>query len=572
MSSSVVLHHGRETVAILADSQFESEWRSLHDRCPWATAFQGPDFVKTWFTAYRAQYSPVLVCRHVDGRLTGLLPLATNVDDGGLVVAGAHQAEYHAWLALSQDSDFILAALSEVRSSFPGVDLTFEYLPSGVPTRLILERRDLRARTRLTLHRRPLMRIDERLEGSFRKKSNKSRFKRLQRCGDVRFERLVDPDALEAVFDDIIDFYDLRQSAVHNNVTPFRSDSIKRSFHVALLRKPDLLHVTVLTVGGCVVAAHLGMMDRHCVYLGIPVHSPFLARHSPGKLHMMLLGRELAREGVVLLDLTPGNDLYKDRFANDEDEVYRLTVYGDRYTAFRAAVSKSVRTAVKAVGRGVGLTPDKARDALRRASRIQWARVPARLIRDVRLKAELRVYRHTKDSAAAYGRQGEAKRDDLNQLLQCGGSPAAQEFLKTVLGRLERGEHVYTFAREGQLLHYGWLIESQTSAFMTEVQQSFHYPEGSAVLYDFYTEVNARGQGLFQMSLQQMLHDIQTLHGVRYIYCTVLATNRPSRHVIEKLGFSYQCSLGFSKTFGRRRHWRSAPCDGRRSHECRQHP
>ena len=109
------------------------------------------------------------------------------------------------------------------------------------------------------------------------------------------------------------------------------------------------------------------------------------------------------------------------------------------------------------------------------------------------------------------------------------------------------------------MLHYGWLIESQTSAFLTEVQQSFQYPEGSAILYDFFTEVNARGQGLFQMSLHQMLHDIRTLHGVRYIYCAVLATNRPSRHVIEKLGFSYQCSLGLSKMFGRHRHWRSAP-------------
>ena len=84
------------------------------------------------------------------------------------------------------------------------------------------------------------------------------------------------------------------------------------------------------------------------------------------------------------------------------------------------------------------------------------------------------------------------------------------------------------------------------------MQQGFEFPEHSAVLYDFYTDPDERGRGLYQRTIQRIIQDaLQRIEGLRYVYISVLADNRPSRHVIEKLGFDYQCSLFLNRRFGR---------------------
>jgi len=125
-----------------------------------------------------------------------------------------------------------------------------------------------------------------------------------------------------------------------------------------------------------------------------------------------------------------------------------------------------------------------------------------------------------------------------------------QAFLAEALARLERGEHVYTYVDGGRLLHSGWLIDRQAKGFMTEVQQEYHYPEGSSVLYDFYTHPECRGRGLYQACVQQMLGDVAALPGTRFVYISALSRNHASIHVIEKLGFQLVCTLSRRRLLG----------------------
>jgi RimJ/RimL family protein N-acetyltransferase len=132
-------------------------------------------------------------------------------------------------------------------------------------------------------------------------------------------------------------------------------------------------------------------------------------------------------------------------------------------------------------------------------------------------------------------------------------------FLKRVLKGLEHGNHVYTFVEEGRLVHYGWLIERQQKSHLSEVGHDFYLPPDSAVLTDFYTHPAARGKGLYQQSLRQMLHDAALIPGTKHIFIGVLADNGPSRHVIEKVGFEYRFSF-FARTFGgKTKRWTDAP-------------
>jgi len=111
------------------------------------------------------------------------------------------------------------------------------------------------------------------------------------------------------------------------------------------------------------------------------------------------------------------------------------------------------------------------------------------------------------------------------------------------------------------LVHYGWLIERQRKSYISEVGHEIYLPPDSAVLTDYYTHPAARGQGLYRQSLKQMLHDAALIPGTKHIFIAVLANNRPSRHVIEKVGFTYQFSLFTKKVGGRARRWDNAPTE-----------
>lgn len=155
------------------------------------------------------------------------------------------------------------------------------------------------------------------------------------------------------------------------------------------------------------------------------------------------------------------------------------------------------------------------------------------------------------------------KRDFLPDLLAYQPAEAWQMrfsvFLKRVLKGLENGNHVYTRVEDGRLVHYGWLIERQQKSHISEVGHDFYLPPESAVLADFYTHPAARGKGLYQHSLRQMLHDAALIPGTKHIFIGVLADNGPSRHVIEKVGFEYRFSF-FARTIGgKTKRWTNAP-------------
>jgi hypothetical protein len=389
------------------------------------------------------------------------------------------------------------------------------------------------------------------IDAALRKNSNKSRLNRLSRLGETRLERIMEPGELGPIFDEICRDYDFRQGAV-NGCCPFREDERKRDFHLGLMRHGGLLHVAVLRVGDRVAAAHLGVRSGRMVSLGVITHSTSFANHSPGKLLILLLGRSLAQEGIETFDLTPGGDAWKERFANAHDEVALLTVHSN----LRRAVSRRAGRTAAAVSKHVlsrfGITPQRVRSAVLGASRITVSGIAAKAQRLLGDRREMRIYRiDAADVAAVIGRVPDEpmKVDDVGDLLCFEPSESwhtRRSFLAAALVRLEGGEHVYTHVENGRLVHHGWLIERQAESFVSEVQQRYRYAETGSVVYDFYTLPACRGRGFYRRCIVQMLGDAVAKHGAGCIYISVLSTNLPSRHVIEKLGFRHVSSLTWS--------------------------
>jgi CelD/BcsL family acetyltransferase involved in cellulose biosynthesis/RimJ/RimL family protein N-acetyltransferase len=551
-------------LALLTDASFQQDWDELVLHCPWATAFQRRAFVVTWYEVYAERYEPLLLCaQSAEGRLTGLLTLALEKNSGALVVAGTHHAEYQGWLSRPEHGDeFMLAALTALRAEFPTQTLSFKYVPPAAPLAWTKSERMHGSHLELQPTPRPLLQIGEgrSLSESLRKKSNKSRLNRLKQHGAIQFEQITDPERLATMFDDIVAYTDLRQGAVHD-VLPFRLDPLKKPFHLALLKHPDLVHVTTLQVGQQLAAVHFGIRQQAQVLLWLFAHTPYWAAHSPGKLHLLLLGELLAQQGVATFDLTPGGDAWKERFATDHDLVHTLRVTfesGNRQLKKQQTQQRWEAIAKRGL-QVVGISPQRVRSLMDALQRVKPSSIPNKLLKKVWDRTEFRIYVYLPADVQALPRPQVMTPDRLEALLAFEPMAAyqtRQAFLARALHQLENEQHCYTFMENGRLLHYGWLGLRQERARLSEVGQEFIFDEPeNAVLYDFFTHPEARGRGLYQQALYQILHDAAAVPGLKKIYIMVLADNAPSRHVIEKVGFTYTGSLFRQKRLGQTTTW-----------------
>ena len=413
---------------------------------------------------------------------------------------------------------------------------------------------------------RPIIRVDDAttVSGYLQQKqrgSTKNYRNRLSRLGDLRFERVRSSADLALIIDDLIAFYDLRQGAT-NDVVPFQGDSLKKGFHLALSRHHDLLHVSLLRAGSELISALVGVADGRTFSLGMAMFSPFRASYSPVTVHLLMLVELLHQEGFQALDLTPGDDAFKQRFASDHDQVRTLTIYFRPSSWLRhRAFQRSQRLLVS----GASTLRLPLRDV--RASLSKLARVgPTGLLASVKGRiagitsrfwstAETRVYALSVAEAGALGAEARMQRDRAASLLAFQprfGWQTRQRFLSDSLKKIERGHHLYSEVTDGVLVHYGWLIEQQDRNFFAEAEQAFRFVPGTAMLYDFYTDPMARGRGLYQRSLKQMAKDAAERPGTQQVLISVLAGNGPSRHVIEKVGFRYVGSLFLTTRAGRK--------------------
>jgi len=558
------IHLHDEAWETLKNQGFLNAWDELYSQCAWATPYQSQQFVITWFENYKNNYSPVIITlSNKSNKLLGLFLLATSKQNNQIVSPGAHQAEYQCWLSAAEcPVDFITNALTAIYNKLDiNSSIILKYIPPELPIHDFFESTKFSGLAELKKHRRPLLHIDAaNIEKSFKKKSNKSRFNRLKKLGDLEFRKLTDDEDLTCVFDKIIDFYNFRQGAF-NNSFPFQEDPQKRDFHLDLFKlHKDFFHFTITSLNGEPIAAHIGVTGENIIHLAILAYSPLYAKSSPGKLHLMGLGKQLVNDDIQLLDLTPGGDAWKERFSDHSDEVHELIIYpSPRHKKIQSTKEALLQT-TKKFAQYVGITPKHARTIVALLKRITIKSVLNKIHSFIPKLSEMRIYYHTVASAQKHSSPGRMKKNNITDLLKY--TPIEtwqnkQSFCYDALNRFEKNIHSYTLSSNNKLLHYGWLVEQQTEAFISEVQHHYKWPEHSTILYDFYTDPDARGQGLYQENVRHMLSEACASSETKNICISALASNKPSCYVIEKLGFEYIESLFLFDFFGMKFKWKN---------------
>lgn len=486
---------GRPAEILLGDPSFREQWAGLHARCAWATVFQGPGFATAWYDVYRPAYAPLLVVeRDAAGMLTALLALGRARSDDSLCAAGAYHAEYQCWLAGDADNGaFAGRAFGLVRQQHPRSSLTLRYLPHGAPLGWLattpLARRGLIVRE----ESRPIMDLGDGSAASewLGRKKHRDRLRRLARGGGLTFEELADSASLEAVMDRFLDLYDFRQGAI-NGAPASRRDPHHRAFYLALMGVPALLHVTVQRRADTPLSMHINVRNGSEITLGLMAQTPTDAENSPGVFHIQQLARMAAAQGFRILDLTPGTDAYKDRFATRREAVHVLEL-----RTSPQALAASVRAAVRRSGRRaverIGLDPERVRDALAHA-RSGFAAVATpggtkALVHDIRsARGSGRVLRFTLNAHRLGSRGARTELDSIAALLAYRPGPLGarprRAFLATALARFGAGQRSASIAIDGELILSAWIAVAGTR-YGPELDAAMAgIPSGVAIVHD----------------------------------------------------------------------------------------
>lgn len=493
----------------------------------------------------------------------GLLLLAISKQSGAIVNVGAGQAEYHTWLA--RDGGFIETAFDRLAEEFPNGKLEFLFLPPGIAmewTSRWRSRCDWHSLQRPLLSTAPGNDITEVL----RKKKKKMRLNQLERLGELTFERASDSTSLETTLEEIIPLYDFRQGAMYGT-PPFTADPLKKPFYLAMMRQPGLLHITTLRLDGRLIAAHIGPLNKDQIVLGVIVQSPFLSRHSLGRIHILFLGLLAEKEGIAAIDLTPGAG-YKEELASHHDEVRVLTVFFNHAAARRHRIKRGLVKASKRIFSPQRLKKMDERIPLRFKRAVQS---PADGFHELKAavwnRREARVYRLDLNLHPASAGPPETStpetvgRDDLSALLRyepMGSAPMARgEFLARALEWIEEGRHVYECVKDGKLVFCGWLIEKCERLPLAEVGQTHSCEPNSAAMLGFYAHPERGDEGLFRNMLQKMAADAACNPETQRMILSVTGDDHVLMRIVEEAGFRleavyYEITRGGKTTRGRR--------------------
>lgn len=358
---SLKIAHHAEAAEMLRTGSFRALWLRLYRECPWATAAQSPAFVTSWYETYRQEYRPLLVCEFsATNALEGFLPVAVG-RSGRAVLPGAHQAEYKSWLALpSNGGAFLESGLKLLSEETDIGGLSFRYLPAGTPVGGMATSDESPWIREVERHSRPIVRLGDAAavaEYVRRKKTKtiKNSWNRLGRNGSLQLEHIRECEELVPIFDQLIEWYEMRQEMAHGK-RPFRTDPYKKTWHLRLL-KEGLLHVTLLRAGREIVSALFGLSDGKTFSVLMPVFAPWHAACSPMAIHHLMMVEYLHAEGFSILDLTPGPDPFKERFAAEYEDVNVLAVYFKQREWIKAKVRERTHAITKEVLSAVGIEP-----------------------------------------------------------------------------------------------------------------------------------------------------------------------------------------------------------------------
>ncbi|EMS30878.1 hypothetical protein C943_03073 [Mariniradius saccharolyticus AK6] len=474
---------------MLDTAEFRVKWDVLVRNVAFGSVFQAPNFVLPWYKGNIQEFWPVVLAAFDDGQLVGLLTLARKVHQpkgklcNRLIGAGNFYALYQSWLV---ERPFIQTfwekGINRLLDDIPGCVINLKSIQDISIYNELAGLPDFNRNTVLEKFLNPV--LDFRVEGYdkiFAKRHFKSKINRLNRAGNVVFEKVISPQRLAEVFPKLATFYALRQGAAFNK-TPFENNDHALSLFSSWLSE-GALHMTCLWLDEALIGAIIMVNDlgKTGHLAGLIAYSPTHAKFSPGLVQLYQHAMLLKEENFQNMKLSPGYDAYKDRFSNKSEEIYELMISRNQFQLLKRRLRNRFRNTL--LNRGIRpmeleVESSKWKSRVRKWPCQWWKKLSPLPVSVAELFQKLDTLKKLDDSVSM-----ELELDNMEALLLSTDKTfdlARWEFLQDALNRLEENEHFVTWVRAGQLLCCLWytgemvsgedeLIEKERKGKITQV-------------------------------------------------------------------------------------------------------
>lgn len=498
---------------------FLMAWKGLVANSNGFNAFQEPSFVITWYDHYSALYQPVLALAYnQEEKLVSFMGLAWHKKSKFITHAGAHDAEYHGWLSNSEfEIKFLKLTFQSLQDQFSISIWKWGWLPSADSEKII--QKALPEGMYILQENRPAPVWDlskaEKLRKFRKSKSIKSKISRYKRRGNYRFEIIDDNKRFQEVLSVAKEQYDFRQEASFNE-KPFTDDPNKESFCIAI-HAAGVAHASVLWLDDKILSFHLGVGDKNRVCLGINSYDPTESKQSPGTLLLIELAETLLSNGYVCFDLTPGSDSYKDRFANNYNDLARPTIYFNSKAMLKGKITLNAFTQVRRILAFFKLNTNEVRriknNLLESLQNIRLNIVEHNAFK--RLKSFIFnkeiYYLYQQVEPVSIDASGNALKVDRQKFMDLQAYSGSTPFLSkrllfsSALRKFNKGETLFTVVQNERLEWFVWMQESSKPILPRFQKQPLVLAEGCKVLYDFYSFNEEGNNAVAQIYLEQLL-------------------------------------------------------------------
>ena len=303
---------------LAALERLADEWSDLHDRCPWATTFQRPEWLLAWWRAFRADPPSAILARR-GGRLVGLALLCRyeHAGERRVALAGGGVSDYQDVLADPEHgagfARAVVETLAEDRGSWDVVSLD----PLRAPSPLLDVADPLGLRSEVVpLARCPVLDLSRSaagLDGAVpaamlaRLTSDRRRGAR----AGIRVERAA-PGSEARTMESLFALHEARWRG--RGEPGVLADPRVRRFHedaASGLAARGCLRLFALVHEGRVAGALHGLCDKGRALYYLSGFDPALGRWSPGTLLVGAAIEDAAREGSREFDFLRGQEPYK---------------------------------------------------------------------------------------------------------------------------------------------------------------------------------------------------------------------------------------------------------------------
>lgn len=535
----------KEAVVLLATPIFQNEWKKLATQSVGFTQLQEADFLTTWYSNYSAIFAPIFIfSRNEKSEMVGLIALAWHKEKEYLVHAG--NAEYHGWLATEEATiPFLKDMFSIVIDELKVEKWPWNWMPSGLNAASLQAAASAEMSLLVEEEGSPIWQLDneEKLAKLLKSKSNKSKFNRYKKRGEYRYEIITEPDRIREVLEIAQYQCDLRREAM-NNSRPFAEDPFKIDFCSELMNFSNKLHVSAMWLDDQLLAYHMGVEDGERVCFGLVSYDPSESKQSPGTLLIIELAKHLKESGYKILDMTPGTNSYKDRFANFYETLYRPTIHFSKRSFLKAKVKKSMAMTGKKM-----LAMAKVDVPTMRKWKTNLGELPSKLKsispksifsffgnillqKNVHFLYEIDLKNEEIFSTTAT-MLNQQKYVDLLDYQDNQPFLTRRDILIDALDKFARGNVLYSQNNNGKLEWFGWLKELKGQVKLEGFSEVIEIGEKTNLLCDFYKSSDVVSDD-FDENILTMLHQVK-ISGKEKVWLWVKKKDKLSQDRLESM-------------------------------------